>query len=47
VIVFLTAIVSNWEDARPNAISGFPFRSKPVSIHAVADWIEAHVGGRD
>ena len=41
-IIFLTAIVSEREGG--NLIGGFPFISKPVSLQAIVDCIDRHLG---
>ena len=41
-IIFLTAIVSEKEGG--NLIGGFPFISKPVSLQALVDCIDQHLG---
>jgi two-component system OmpR family response regulator len=42
-IVFLTAIVSAKEGG--HEIGGFPFLAKPVSLEAITQCIEEHLGG--
>ena len=41
-IIFLTAIVSEKEGG--HMIGGFPFISKPVSLQAITDCIDKHLG---
>jgi CheY-like chemotaxis protein len=41
-IIFLTAIVSEKEGG--HMIGGFPFISKPVSLQAITECIEKHLG---
>ena len=41
-IIFLTAIVSEKEGG--HMIGGFPFISKPVSLQAITECIDKHVG---
>ena len=41
-IIFLTAIVSEKEGG--NMIGGFPFIAKPVSLKAITDCIDKHLG---
>ena len=41
-IIFLTAIVSEKEGG--NLIGGFPFISKPVSLQAIVECIDRHLG---
>jgi CheY-like chemotaxis protein len=43
-IIFLTAIVSEKEGG--HMIGGFPFISKPVSLQALTECIEKHLGGK-
>ena len=43
-IIFLTAIVSEKEGG--HMIGGFPFISKPVSLQAITECIEKHLGGK-
>ena len=43
-IVFLTAIVSEKEGG--HMIGGFPFISKPVSLQAITECIDKHLGGK-
>ena len=42
-IIFLTAIVSEKEGG--HMIGGFPFISKPVSLQAITECIDKHLGG--
>ena len=46
-IVFLTAIVSKRETVAGGLIGGFPFLSKPVSLDALVQCIEDHLGPRE
>ena len=43
-IIFLTAIVSEKEGG--HMIGGFPFISKPVSLQAITECIDKHLGGK-
>ena len=43
-VIFLTAIVSQREQAGLDAIGGYPFMAKPVSLAALTEMIEETLG---